>query len=115
MEFPTPTGNEAMKLEAEEILEVLKVSMQAPGSSRNLQKPVFVTKSSSQKHLRKLAQLVKATLREDGSARPSAKQAKKFIMIGDEIPHNVIQMAKYVTIASTMGIATTQQMSARSR
>eukprot|EP00957_Ditylum_brightwellii_P164382 12514697-Ditylum_brightwellii.AAC.2 len=71
MEFPTPTGIEARKLEIEEILEL---------HSNNLWKPVFATKKASQKNLRKPAQLVRATPREEGSASPNAKQAKRLIV-----------------------------------
>eukprot|EP00957_Ditylum_brightwellii_P134382 10244921-Ditylum_brightwellii.AAC.1 len=59
-------------------------------------------------------QLIRATPREEGSTKPNAKQAKRLTITGDKILHDVILMAKDVTIASTMGIAFTQQMSAES-
>eukprot|EP00957_Ditylum_brightwellii_P138456 10553732-Ditylum_brightwellii.AAC.2 len=66
--------------------------MQAPACSKNLQKPVYATNNASQKYLRKLAQLVRATLKEEGSVRLNAKQAKRFTMTGDKILHNNIPM-----------------------
>eukprot|EP00957_Ditylum_brightwellii_P035005 2653434-Ditylum_brightwellii.AAC.1 len=49
---------------------------------------------------------MKATLREEGSARPNAKLAKRLTVTGTKNPHNITPMSKDITIASTMGIAT---------
>eukprot|EP00957_Ditylum_brightwellii_P060112 4564864-Ditylum_brightwellii.AAC.2 len=68
---------------------------------------MFATRSASQKDLRKQAQLIRATPRKEGSARPNVKQAKRLTMIRDKILHNVTPMAMDITIESTMGIATT--------
>eukprot|EP00957_Ditylum_brightwellii_P125643 9576525-Ditylum_brightwellii.AAC.1 len=59
MEFPPPGNFKWIK----------KVSTQAPSCSKNLWKPVYTTKSVNQKHLRKQVQLIRATLREEGSTR----------------------------------------------
>eukprot|EP00957_Ditylum_brightwellii_P064812 4917557-Ditylum_brightwellii.AAC.1 len=40
--------------------------------------------------------------REEGSAKPSTKLAKRLTVTGGEILHNVIPMAKDVTIESIM-------------
>eukprot|EP00957_Ditylum_brightwellii_P081247 6180417-Ditylum_brightwellii.AAC.1 len=45
---------------------------------------------------------------------PNAKLAKRLTMTRDKILHNVIPMAKDVTVANTMCIATTPQKSVRS-
>eukprot|EP00957_Ditylum_brightwellii_P158017 12028416-Ditylum_brightwellii.AAC.1 len=76
------------------------------------EKPVFATRNASQKNLRKAAQLIRATPREEGSAEPNAKLAKRLAMTGDKILHDSTPMAEDITIASTMGIATTPQKSA---
>eukprot|EP00957_Ditylum_brightwellii_P076205 5792698-Ditylum_brightwellii.AAC.1 len=54
---------------------------------------------------------MRATPREEGSAKPNAKLAKRLTMTGTKTLHYVIPMTKGVTIASTMGIATTSQKS----
>eukprot|EP00957_Ditylum_brightwellii_P011192 847512-Ditylum_brightwellii.AAC.1 len=124
-EFPTPTGIEAKKLEDEEILEFLenriptswKFQIYKEGFNANsstikkLQKPVFAARNVSQKKLRRATHLVRATLREEGSAKPNTKLAKRLTVTRDKILHNIITVAKDVTIASTMGIATTPQKS----
>eukprot|EP00957_Ditylum_brightwellii_P079004 6008852-Ditylum_brightwellii.AAC.1 len=114
-EFPMPTGIVAKTLEDEEILQVLenkiptswKFLMDKKGSNVSSSmikkwKPVFSTRSVSQKKLRKAVQLMRATLREDESAKPNTKLAKRLTVTGDKILHVVIQMSKDVTIASTM-------------
>eukprot|EP00957_Ditylum_brightwellii_P205719 15345090-Ditylum_brightwellii.AAC.2 len=84
---------------------------QAPVQSKSLLKPVFATRNASQKRLRKAAQLVRATPREEKSAKPNAKLAKRPTTTRTENPHSVILMAKEVAISSTMGITTTPQRS----
>eukprot|EP00957_Ditylum_brightwellii_P164422 12517715-Ditylum_brightwellii.AAC.2 len=58
---------------------------------------MFATKNASQKYLRKAVKLIRATQREEGSARPHERQAKRLTMTGDKILHNVIPMAKEPT------------------
>eukprot|EP00957_Ditylum_brightwellii_P150281 11444710-Ditylum_brightwellii.AAC.1 len=50
---------------------------------------------------------MRATPREEGSAKSNTKLAKRLTVTGTENPHDVIPMAKDITIASAMGIATT--------
>eukprot|EP00957_Ditylum_brightwellii_P093514 7121424-Ditylum_brightwellii.AAC.1 len=50
--------------------------------------------SASQKHLRKQAQFIRATPKEEEIARPNAKQAKRLTVIGDKILHNITPMSK---------------------
>eukprot|EP00957_Ditylum_brightwellii_P180834 13776733-Ditylum_brightwellii.AAC.1 len=73
--------------------------MQAPAHAKNLQKPVLAMRNASQKQLRKPAQLVRATSRDEGSIKLNAKQEKRLTMTGDNILNNIIPMAKDVTIA----------------
>eukprot|EP00957_Ditylum_brightwellii_P098802 7526850-Ditylum_brightwellii.AAC.2 len=116
MEFSTPTGIEAKKLEDEEILEMLENRIPTSWTFQ-MDKEGFdasssrLKKNASQKKLRKAAQLVRAIPREEGSTNPNVKHAKRLTVTGDEILHDVILMTKDVSIASTMGIATTPQMS----
>eukprot|EP00957_Ditylum_brightwellii_P051165 3878778-Ditylum_brightwellii.AAC.1 len=93
--FPTPAGIEAKKPEEEEILE----------------KPLFATRNMSQKRLRKAVQHVKATPREEGSTKLNTKLTKSHTMVGTKNTCNITPMFNDVTIASTMGIATTPQKS----
>eukprot|EP00957_Ditylum_brightwellii_P186071 14166871-Ditylum_brightwellii.AAC.1 len=67
--------------------------------------------NANQKKLRKAVQLARATLREEGNVKPNTNLAKLLTMTGDKILHDVILIAKDITIASTMGIATTLQKS----
>eukprot|EP00957_Ditylum_brightwellii_P154604 11766840-Ditylum_brightwellii.AAC.1 len=79
-----------------------KVSTQAP-----VQKPVFAIRNASRKRLRKAAQLVKYTPRDEEITKPNAKLAKRLTMTGTKNPHNITPMSEDITIASTIGIATT--------
>eukprot|EP00957_Ditylum_brightwellii_P015028 1133725-Ditylum_brightwellii.AAC.2 len=97
--FAKPAGIEAKKLEDEEILE--------------MDTEVFNASSSTIKKLKKAVQLVKATPREEGSTKPNAKLVKRLTMTGTKNLYNVTPMSKDVTIASTMGIATTPWKSVR--
>eukprot|EP00957_Ditylum_brightwellii_P211252 15365953-Ditylum_brightwellii.AAC.1 len=63
---------------------------------------------------RKQAQLVRATPKQRGSTRPNAKQTKRLTAKGGKLLHDVIEKVEDVNIASTMGIATTPQMSVTS-
>eukprot|EP00957_Ditylum_brightwellii_P040552 3068949-Ditylum_brightwellii.AAC.1 len=56
-------------------------------------------------------QFVKATPKEEGSARPNAKLAKRLIMTGTKNPHVITLLSKGITIASTMDITTTPRKS----
>eukprot|EP00957_Ditylum_brightwellii_P158195 12041375-Ditylum_brightwellii.AAC.2 len=85
--------------------------MQAPVLSKSLWKPMFATRNASQKRRRTATQLMKATLREKESATPHTKVAKRLTMTGTENFHYAIPLYKDITIASTMGIATTLQKS----
>eukprot|EP00957_Ditylum_brightwellii_P200195 15260975-Ditylum_brightwellii.AAC.1 len=105
MEFPTPAEIVAKKLEDEEILEVLenriptswkfqmdKESFDASSSIiKSLWKPVSAMKNANQKWLRKVVQLMKATPKEEGSARPNAKLAKKLTVTGTKNPMTSLQ------------------------
>eukprot|EP00957_Ditylum_brightwellii_P099379 7569918-Ditylum_brightwellii.AAC.1 len=54
------------------------------------------------KRPRKAAQLVKATLREKGSARPNTKPTKRLALNGTKNTHDVTLISKDITIANAM-------------
>eukprot|EP00957_Ditylum_brightwellii_P179403 13666830-Ditylum_brightwellii.AAC.1 len=59
-------------------------------------------------------QLVRATLKERGSTRQNAKRMKRLTAKGGKLLHNIIKKVEDISIASTMGIATTPQISVTS-
>eukprot|EP00957_Ditylum_brightwellii_P107010 8165248-Ditylum_brightwellii.AAC.1 len=59
---------------------------------------MFATRTVSQKKLRKATQLVRATPREEGSAKPNAKLTKRLTMTGDNILQDAIQVTKDIRL-----------------
>eukprot|EP00957_Ditylum_brightwellii_P171317 13041522-Ditylum_brightwellii.AAC.1 len=120
-ELPMPARVEAKKLEQEELLEVLENKIPTSWNFQ-IDKEGFDASSSTLKDFTKLCvcykecepKLVRATPKERGNKMPDVKQVKRLTMIGDDLLHNIIQMVEDITIASTMGIATTPLMSADS-
>eukprot|EP00957_Ditylum_brightwellii_P028344 2140578-Ditylum_brightwellii.AAC.1 len=103
-----PTRVVAKKLENEEILEVYDNRIL---TSWNFQMDKEGFNECKPKETKEISAAHKSHSKRNGSAKPNVKLAKRLTMTGDEILHDVIPMDKDITIASTMGIATTPQKS----
>eukprot|EP00957_Ditylum_brightwellii_P098028 7466997-Ditylum_brightwellii.AAC.1 len=71
-------------------------------------------KESKPKASEKTNTACKSHSKRGGKRKAKCKASKRLAVIGDKILYNIIPMAEDISIASTMGIATTCQMSAES-
>eukprot|EP00957_Ditylum_brightwellii_P106339 8112528-Ditylum_brightwellii.AAC.1 len=88
--------------------------MQALVLLKSSSKHAYATRNASIKYQRSKVQLIGATLKEKGSTRQKSKQMKRITPNEDKLLHNIIEMTVNISIASTMGLVITSQMSVTS-